>query len=122
MLQQSNAAVQFDTDQSIYILRLVGTIDADTLNEATTLLARKLAATLVPNTVIKILLDVHETGWDSESTHLGVRHMLQKHLHAFQAYQHVLAVFTPSYDFYISPIEAFFTDEQAAVNWLQSKQ
>lgn len=122
MPERSTIVAQYNPNQSIYTLRLVGTIDAYTLNEAGNKFARLLTATIVPDTLIKFLLNVHEAVWDSEHTHMEVRRVLQQHQQPFKAYRQVSAILNRAYTFHTSATEAFFTDEQAALNWLESKQ
>lgn len=122
MPEQSNIDVQYDPVQAVYILRLAGTIDAHTLNEAANALTQTLTATHAPDTLIMFLLDVRKTVWDLETTHTEARHILGNHLHAVHDHQHAVAVLTTAYAFHVSASEALFTDEDAAVTWLQSKR
>ena len=118
MCESPDGSVYCELVHSRYVLRLVGTIDTHFLSEAPTVFAQLLAATLVPDTTIKLLFDLREAVWDTETTHSIVRHTLENPLQIFHASKCVVAVLTTAYNFHISPTEAFFTDEQAALHWM----
>ncbi len=120
-MNKSGERVKYIQPYQIFVVNLSGRVNQSKLSEISESLRDCIKSNLADNKAIKFLFDFRKVQWDSEETHMMTREISKKYLQEFRGYNYFSAILNDNREGQSFDNECFFTQKQAALDWLKRK-